>query len=121
MGAHQPRQPRGVPVGGQWRATTRPEGRGLQAVPSGYYWWHRGLLKELRRIETGAGPLPSYNSKGLASNLYDQHTDVKRWLEELEDWGLVELAEPEWEVRGAKWYRLTDAGRALVGPGRAQA
>ena len=24
---NQPRQPRGVPTGGQWRATARPEGR----------------------------------------------------------------------------------------------
>jgi|GEM_PF-6987604 len=29
MNANQPRQPRGVPTGGQWRATSRPEGRGL--------------------------------------------------------------------------------------------
>ena len=30
----QPRQPKGVPSGGQWRATTRPEGRACLAEPA---------------------------------------------------------------------------------------
>ena len=30
--ANQPRQPKGVPTGGQWKATNRPEGKGLKAT-----------------------------------------------------------------------------------------
>ncbi len=33
--ATQPRQPRGVPTGGQWRATARPEGPSLMASDIG--------------------------------------------------------------------------------------
>ncbi len=32
MTANQPRQPRGVPTGGQWRATARPEGPGVEGT-----------------------------------------------------------------------------------------
>ncbi len=34
MSANQPRQPRGVPTGGQWRATNRPEGSARITVPA---------------------------------------------------------------------------------------
>lgn len=84
-----------------------------QTAPPGYRTWHGGLLKQLRRVETSAGALPSYNSKGLAEHFRDPHTDTKRWLAELEAWGCIEQAPPEWYVPGAKWYRLTDKGRAL--------
>ena len=117
----QPLRPVGTPAGGQWAPTAHDEADlelAPKAVPRDYYWWHRSLLKELHRIESNVGPLPSYNSKGLASNICDQHADVKRWLAQLGSWGLVEEAPPEWEVPGAKWYRLTGAGRALVLSGK---
>ena len=115
MSACQPRQPRGVPIGGQWRAVTRSEGpRLVTPVPAGYHWWHWALLKELLRIEHNPGPLPAYNSLGLASNFHNSHSDTKRWLAELEAWGFVEESEPLWEARGAKWYRLTNTGRDLA-------
>ncbi|MGC8628444.1 MAG: hypothetical protein ACP5VR_13015 [Acidimicrobiales bacterium] len=38
---NQPRQPKGTPTGGQWRATARPEGPALadDAPGAGHDWW----------------------------------------------------------------------------------
>jgi len=51
---NQPRQPKGVPVGGQWRATTRPEGSvtlaGAVADRASTLWALVG------RLERGEGP-----------------------------------------------------------------
>ena len=35
---NQPRQPKGVPTGGQWRATNRPEGRAVLCEPVDDPW-----------------------------------------------------------------------------------
>ena len=40
---NQPRQPKGVPAGGQWRATNRPEGAVVLGEPSGHEWAAAGF------------------------------------------------------------------------------
>ena len=48
----QPRQPKGVPTGGQWRATTRPEGKVALAEPADDVWedWDRREAAVAERI-----------------------------------------------------------------------
>ena len=90
----QPRQPRGVPVGGQWRATPRPEGRASLAEPADEWedWeareaavaerirsyhpdcarrWASDSLLEARQAHERAVSLSRRTSGGMGGHLLD--------------------------------------------------
>ena len=67
---NQPRQPRGVPTGGQWKATNRPEGHVALADPTDDAWedWDR---REAAVVERIASYHPDCSRRWASDSLRD--------------------------------------------------
>ena len=70
--ANQPRQPRGVPTGGQWKVTPRPDGplvaQGQEPVDD---WWAKDDTYQAAPLGLGGERWSSFHLKAMSGNLPD--------------------------------------------------
>jgi hypothetical protein len=76
--ANQPRQPKGVPTGGQWRATARPEGPlvaqdQVRTAPqeAADDWWAEEDTLQTAPLGLGGERWSSFHVKAMSGNLPD--------------------------------------------------
>lgn len=80
---------------------------GTDVTGADRYWWHKAIADELARLRDKCD-MPAYNVPGIAGNVRMSVTDVRKYVDQMIEWGELVSAQPLWDYLPEQWVALAE-------------